>query len=97
MECLLSPGSVVSGSSVSRSILSPGAHVHSWAQVDASVLMQGVQVGRHAVVRNAILDKNVTVPDGAEIGVDPDADRARGFTVSDGGVTVLGKSQQIPG
>jgi glucose-1-phosphate adenylyltransferase len=96
MESLLSPGSVVSGASVSRSILSPGAHVHSWAQVDASVLMHGVQVGRHAIVRNAILDKNVVVPEGARIGVDHDRDREL-YTVSDGGVVVIGKNHQIAG
>ena len=94
MESLLSPGSVVSGASVSRSILSPGAHVHSWAQVDASVLMQGVQVGRHAIVRNAILDKNVVVPEGARIGIDLDRDREL-YTVSAGGVVVIGKNQPI--
>jgi glucose-1-phosphate adenylyltransferase len=94
LETLLSPGSVVSGSSVNRSVLSPGAHVHSWAQVDASVLMQGVQVGRHAVVRNAILDKNVVVPDGAKLGVDLDRDREL-YTVSAGGVVVVGKGQTV--
>ena len=94
MECLLSPGSVVSGSTISRSVLAPGVHVHSWAQVDASVLMQGVQVGRHAVVRNAILDKGVVVPDGVAIGVDLDRDREL-YTVSDGGVVVIGKGQTV--
>jgi glucose-1-phosphate adenylyltransferase len=94
MESLLSAGSVVSGSSVTRSILSPGAHVHSWAQVDASVLMQGVQIGRHAVVRNAILDKGVVVPEGAKIGVDLDRDREL-YTVSEKGVVVIGKGQKV--
>ena len=94
LETLLSPGAIVSGSSVNRSVLSPGVHVHSWAQVDASVLMQGVHVGRHAVVRNAILDKNVVVPDGARIGVDLDRDREL-YTVSAGGVVVVGKGQTV--
>ena len=96
VESLLSPGSVVSGSSVSRTVLSPGAHVHSWAQVDASVLMQGVQVGRSAVVRNAILDKDVVVPEGAKIGVDIDRDREL-YTVSDNGIVVIGKGQRVVG
>jgi glucose-1-phosphate adenylyltransferase len=90
VESLLSSGSVVSGAAVSRSILAPGSHVQSGAQVDGSVLMQGVQVGRRAVVRNAILDKNVVVPDGATIGVDLDRDRGL-YTVSEGGVVVIGK------
>jgi glucose-1-phosphate adenylyltransferase len=94
MECLLAPGSVVSGSTVSRSILSPGAHVHSWAQVDASVLMHGVQVGRNAIVRNAILDKNVVVPEGAKLGVDLDRDREL-YTVTANGIVVVGKGQQV--
>ncbi len=94
LECLLSPGSLVSGSSISRSILAPGASVHSWAQVDASVLMQGVRIGRHAVVRNAILDKNVVVPEHATIGVDLDRDREL-YTVSDAGVVVIGKGQTV--
>jgi glucose-1-phosphate adenylyltransferase len=94
LESLLSPGSVVSGSAVNRSILSPGAHVHSWAQVDGSVLMHGVQVGRNAVVRNAILDKDVVVPEGVQIGVDLDRDRDR-YTVSDNGIVVIGKGQTV--
>jgi glucose-1-phosphate adenylyltransferase len=94
MESLLSPGSVVSGATVSRSVLAPEAHVHSWAQVDASVLMQGVQVGRNAVVRNAILDKGVLVPEGAKIGVDLDRDREL-YTVSEGGIVVIGKGQTV--
>ena len=65
------------------------------AQVEDSVLMNGVRVGDGAVVRNAILDKNVVVPPGAEIGVDPEADEKRGFLVEDG-LTVLGKDQQFP-
>jgi glucose-1-phosphate adenylyltransferase len=57
--------------------------------------MHNTRIGRHAVVENAILDKNVDVPEGTVIGVDKDHDRARGFVVSEGGVTVVGKGQKV--
>jgi glucose-1-phosphate adenylyltransferase len=57
--------------------------------------MDGVRIGRRAVVRNAILDKNVVIGEGVEIGVSKDDDRERGFVVSDNGVTVLGKGQEV--
>ena len=58
--------------------------------------MDNVDIGRHAVVRRAILDKNVVVPEGARIGMDPDEDRARGFVVTPSGITVVGKDQHVP-
>jgi len=91
---MVSSGAVVSGSLVENSVLSPGVLVHSYAHVEGSVLMDGVQVGRNAVVRNAILDKGVHVPEGAKIGVDLARDRER-YTVSDNGIVVLGKNQQV--
>jgi len=95
INSVVSNGVIVSGGSVRESVLSPGVHVHSWASVERSVILDGTTIGRHAVVRDAILDKNVVVPDGVEIGVDKDEDRARGFVVSDGGITVLGKGQEV--
>jgi glucose-1-phosphate adenylyltransferase len=56
--------------------------------------MEGVNVGRHAVVRNAIIDKNVQIPERAEIGVDLERDRGR-YTVTDGGIVVIGKGQKV--
>ena len=94
-EAVLSPGVVVSGADVTRSVLSPAVGIGTGAVVEGSVLMNGVRVGAGAVVRNAILDKSVVVPPGGEIGVDLDADRARGFVVEDG-LTVLGKDQLYP-
>ncbi len=94
VDSLVSSGAIVSGGVVRRSVLSPAVRVHSWALVEDSVLMHGVEVGRHAIVRRAIIDKNVSIPEGARIGVDLDLDRER-FTVSDGGIVVIGKGQKV--
>jgi glucose-1-phosphate adenylyltransferase len=94
LDSMVCAGVVVSGGEVRRSVLSPSVHVHSHAQVHDSVLMPGVEVGRESVVRRAIVDKNVRIAPGAQIGVDPEADRER-FTMSDGGVVVIGKGAVV--
>jgi glucose-1-phosphate adenylyltransferase len=95
-EAVLSPGVLVTGGTVRRSVLSPDVYVEQGAVVDDSVLMNGVRIGEGAVIRNAILDKSVIVPAGAQVGVDAELDRERGFMVEDG-LTVLGKGQPFPG
>lgn len=85
-------GSIISGGSVLRSILGFNVRVNSWATVEDSILFDGVQIGRHAKVRRAIIDKRVHVPEGMEIGYDLERDRARGFTVTESAVVVIGKS-----
>ena len=92
---ILSPGVVITGGNVNKSVLSPSCRVESGAEVSDSVLLNGVKIGAGAVIRNAIIDKNVVVPPGAAIGVDPRADEARGFLVEDG-LTVLSKDQEVP-
>ena len=92
---ILSPGVVVTGASISKSVLSPACYLDTGAEVSDSVLMPGVRVGAGAVVRNAIIDKFVIVPPGAEIGVSQEDDKARGFVV-DEGLTVLAKGQVVP-
>ena len=96
IDSLVSNGVIVSGALVRESVLSPGVRVNSWASVERSVLLHNTVVGRHAVIKNAIIDKNVTVPEKAVIGVDKEHDRARGFVVSAGGITVVGKGQEVP-
>jgi glucose-1-phosphate adenylyltransferase len=94
-DSIVSPGCIVSGASIESSVLSPNIEVHQGARVEDSVILSHAVIGRNAVVRRAILDKNVHVPDGAEIGVDSEADEARGFTVSESGVTVVGKGVTV--
>jgi glucose-1-phosphate adenylyltransferase len=85
---------IVSGGTVRRSVLSPGVRVRANSLVEGSVLMDGVDVGERAVVRNAIVDKNVVIEDGAQLGVDPGADRSR-FVISPGGIVVVGKGERV--
>jgi len=89
-DSMVSAGVIVGGGSVRGSVLSPGVRVDRASTVEDSVLMDGVHIGEGAVVRRAILDKNVVVPPWARIGVDLEEDRTR-YHVSAGGVTVLGK------
>ena len=94
LDSMVCSGVVLSGGVARRSVLSPGVHLHSYAEVEDSILMHNVDVDRNAVVRRAILDKDVRVAAGAQIGVDPDADRER-FTVSAGGIVVIPKGEVI--
>jgi glucose-1-phosphate adenylyltransferase len=95
IDSLVSNGVIISGGLVRQSVLSPGVRVNSWSTVERAVLLHNTKIGRHAVVRDAIIDKNVTVPEWAQVGVDKDRDRARGFVVSAGGITVVGKGQEV--
>jgi glucose-1-phosphate adenylyltransferase len=95
IDSLVSNGVIVSGGLVRQSVLSPGVRVNSWSTVERSVLLHNTQIGRHALIRDAIIDKNVIVPERAQVGVDKDHDRRRGFVVSAGGITVVGKGQEV--
>jgi glucose-1-phosphate adenylyltransferase len=96
ISSLVSNGVIVSGGLVRKSVLCPGVRVDSWATVERAVVMHNTRISRHAVVRDTILDKNVVVPEGVQIGVDKEHDKARGFVISAGGITVVGKGQLVP-
>ena len=88
-------GAIVSGGQLYRSIVSPGVRVNSYALVEDSILFDGVEVGRHAKVRRAIVDKDVRIPPGFEVGYDRALDLARGLTVTAEGVTVVAKAEDL--
>jgi glucose-1-phosphate adenylyltransferase len=94
LDSMVCAGVVLSGGVARRSILSPGVHLHSYSEVEDAILMHGADVGRGAVVRRAIVDKDVRIAPGAQVGVDPEADRAR-FKVSAGGVVVIPKGEVV--
>jgi glucose-1-phosphate adenylyltransferase len=91
---LVSNGSIISGGTVRRSVLSPGVIVDQRALVENSVIMDNVRIGEGAIVRNAIIDKNVVVEAGARVGADPELDASH-FTVSAGGIVVIGKGDKV--
>ena len=95
IDSVVCQGTIISGGTVKRCVVGPRVRVNSFASVEESILFQGVSVGRHARVRRAILDKGVHIPEGIEIGFDPELDRQRGFTVSDGGIVVIPKGSGV--
>jgi glucose-1-phosphate adenylyltransferase len=94
MDSIVSAGTIVSGGTIRRSVISPGVLVEAGALVEDSVIMDDVVIGEGAVVRRAIIDKQVRVPPNGRIGCDPARDAER-FTVSSGGVVVIGKGQVV--
>jgi glucose-1-phosphate adenylyltransferase len=93
-DSMVSEGCIISGGRVDRSILGLRIRVNSFSDVTESILFDDVDVGRHARIKRAIVDKNVRIPAGMEIGYDLDADRKR-FTVSEGGVVVVPKGMKL--
>ena len=88
LDSLVSGGCVISGGKVERSILAPRVRINSFAHVEDSIMMEGVDIGRHARVRRAIIDKEVHIPQDFEIGYDPIEDAKR-FSITPGGISVV--------
>lgn len=89
IDSIVSPGCIVSGGRVVRSVLSPGVRVNSYCEVENSILLTGVQVGRYSRIRNAIVDAGVSIPESSVIGYEIEEDRAKGYTISEGGIVVV--------
>jgi glucose-1-phosphate adenylyltransferase len=95
INSLICDGSIISGGLVERSILGPNVKINSFAYVTDSIIMYNCNIGRHARIRRAIIDKNVTIPEGYEIGFDPESDKKK-FTVTESGIVVIGKNAILP-
>ncbi len=88
LDSIISAGCIISGSRITGSVLCPNVRVHSFCDIDQTILMPGVRVGRHARIRRAIVDRDVFVPRGALIGFNQEEDQRR-HTVSDNGIVVV--------
>lgn len=95
LDSVVCPGCIISGGVVTRSILSPNVRVNSWSRVSESILFEGVNVGRYAQVHRSIVDKGVQIPPRTTIGLDPELDRSRGFTVTETGLTIVPKGHSF--
>jgi glucose-1-phosphate adenylyltransferase len=95
LDSMVCQGSIISGGHVERSIIGFNSRINSYAVVEDSILFEGVDVGRYARVRRAIIDKGVNIPAGTEIGLHPELDLSRGFTVTEKGVTVIPKTHGV--
>jgi glucose-1-phosphate adenylyltransferase len=93
-DSLVSDGTIISGGTINRCVLHPRVRIHSYADVDESILMDGVEIGRHCRIRRTIIDKGVKIPAGTTIGYDIEQDRER-FTVTDSGIVVVPKGAII--
>jgi glucose-1-phosphate adenylyltransferase len=94
INSILSNGCIISGGSVKRSVLSPRVVVHSYAEVEDSILLEGVDIGRHARIRRTIIDKDVQIPPNTKVGYDLDEDAKR-FTVTGSGIVVVPRGMRL--
>ncbi len=91
LDSIICDGAIVSGGKVVRSIISPDVRVHSYSEVEDSILMEAVEIGRNCRIRRTIIDKRVKVPARTVIGYDPEEDAKR-FDISPGGIVVVSKN-----
>lgn len=88
---LVSEGCVISGGQIDRCVLSFSVRINSFAQVEESILFENVNIGRHAKIKKCIIDKGVDIPPNTEIGYNREDDEARGFHVTNSGITIIPK------
>jgi len=91
LDSYISGGCIISGSTVRRSIIGPKCRINSFGLVEDSILFENVEVGRYSKIKRAIIDENIRIPEYSEIGYDPEADKAAGYTITESGIVVVTK------
>ena len=94
-DSIVCAGAILSGGRVERSIVGPNTRINSYADVQDSILLEGIDIGRHSKIRRAIIDKGVAIPPETVIGYDLEHDRSRGFSVTETGITVIAKGEGV--
>jgi glucose-1-phosphate adenylyltransferase len=94
-DSIVCSGAIISGGQVTRTIVGPQARVNSYAEVEDSILFAGVNIGRGAKIRHAIIDKGVCIKQGARVGFDDEEDRDNGYVLSPGGIVVIAKAESF--
>ncbi len=95
LDSIVCHGTIVSGGQLERCVVGPRGRINSFSHVSDSILFEGVDIGRHANIRRAIIDKGVHIPEGMRVGFDPEEDRHNGFHVSPGGIVVIAKTDGV--
>lgn len=88
-DSMVSGGCVISGAQLDRSLLFSNVSVSSYTTIEDTVVLPDVDIGRHCTIRKAIIDRGCRIPEGTEVGVNPEEDRARGFRVTEKGVVLV--------
>jgi glucose-1-phosphate adenylyltransferase len=94
-DSLVCAGAIISGGSVTRTIVGPQARINSYVEIEDSIIFSRVDIGRRAKIRRAIIDKGVSIPENTRIGFDEEEDLARGFTVTPGGIVIIAKAESF--
>jgi glucose-1-phosphate adenylyltransferase len=90
VDSIVSAGCIVSGGRVVHCVLSPGVRVNSYCEVEYSILLPESEIGRYSRVRRSIINTGVRLPENSVVGFDSEADREKGYTVTECGITVVG-------
>ncbi|HBJ33694.1 MAG TPA: glucose-1-phosphate adenylyltransferase [Planctomycetaceae bacterium] len=95
LDSIVCQGAILSGGTARRCVIGPNVRINSYAEVEESILLEGVDVGRHCRIRRAIIDKGVHIPAGTEIGYAQDQDRARGWMITESGLVVIARGELV--